>query len=234
MEVAPREVGLGLFEEAVRIGAMPRDATELAQVEHRVVARIAEHLVFAEEFRVLAEPLAQVTESGGRLKGDLTRAERRRHLEQRLQLLANAEPVSRRSDRHAAGSGDPGSGRDVAAGQVRTTLFRLARFRSKVAVEGINDPSIDLEIYAATLLTSKEFASGGLELREGCAPFPQHKQKSTKRMFACQCLIYTTPARPTCMKPPKPHPNTLFTALTDAPRPTYVPENHHPRPTTSE
>src|SRR5450830_1205198 len=39
-----------------------------------------------------------------------------------------------------------------------------------------------------------------------------------------------TPARPTCIKPPKPHPNTLFPAPTDAPRPTYVPENHHPAP----
>src|SRR5260370_2713507 len=47
-EVAPGEIGLRLFEEAVGIGDMPGDAAELAQLGDGVLVRKAEHLFFVE------------------------------------------------------------------------------------------------------------------------------------------------------------------------------------------
>jgi len=135
VEVTPGKVGLRLLEEAVRVGDMPGHTAELAQPEDRVVARIPKHLVLIEELRFLAQPLAQVAESRGGLKGDLARAERRRHLGQRLQLLADTEPVGRRSDRHAASAGDPGTGRDVAADQMLTGLLGLPSSDREVAFQ---------------------------------------------------------------------------------------------------
>src|SRR6266481_4940571 len=115
MEAAPGEVLLGVVEEAVGIGLMARSGAELAQMKDRPLARVLQHLVFVEELCFLAQLVAQVAEHGGGLKGDLTGTERNRHLGQRLQLLADAEPVGGRIDRHAASPGNPGGGGAVAA-----------------------------------------------------------------------------------------------------------------------
>ena len=71
MEVAPGEVSLRLFEEAIGVGDMPGEAAELAQLGDGVLARIAEHLCFVEAVSVLTQPLVQVAERRGGLIGDL-------------------------------------------------------------------------------------------------------------------------------------------------------------------
>ena len=49
---------LRFSEEAVRVGGMPRDAAEHAQVKDRESAGVVEHLLFVEEFSLLAELVA--------------------------------------------------------------------------------------------------------------------------------------------------------------------------------
>src|SRR5258708_22490086 len=118
MEAAPGEVLLGVVEEAVGIRLMAGSGAELAQMEDRPLARVLQHLVFVEELCLLAQLVAQVAEHGGGLKGDLTGTEPSRYFGQRLALLAAAEPVRRRIDRHAAGARQPGGGGDVAANEM--------------------------------------------------------------------------------------------------------------------
>src|SRR5260370_1792674 len=118
MEAAPGEVLLGVVEEAVGISLMACSGAELAQMEDRPLAPVLQHLVFVEELCLLTQLIAQVAEHGGGLKGDLTGTERSRHLGQRLQLLADTDPVGRRIDRHAASAANPGARADVSANQM--------------------------------------------------------------------------------------------------------------------
>ena len=56
-------------------------------------ARQLEHLVLVEEFTLVPELVAEMTEQGGGLITNLTRAQSRGNLGQRFQLLADADPV---------------------------------------------------------------------------------------------------------------------------------------------
>ena len=90
-----------------------------------------------------------------------------------MQLLADAEPVGRRSHRHAGGPADPEGSGDVAVGKMVARLLSISSLSGELTFEGVDDGSQLLEIYPP-LLTRLKPANRRLQLREGCTPFPQH------------------------------------------------------------
>src|SRR6266851_2620580 len=205
MEAAPREVLLGVVEEAVGIGLMAGSGAELAQMEHRPLARVPEHLVFVEELCLLAQLLAQVAEHGGGLKGDLTGTERSRHLGQRLQLLTDAKPVGGRIDRHAAGAGDPGGSADVAANEMLAGQLGSPNVCREQTLERIDD-NPQLFVFSGSIPSAK-LSHRCSQFIEGCAPFPQHA-KSLPNNCSPVKHIFTIPAPPG--PPPTPSSQSLF------------------------
>src|SRR5712691_4807856 len=193
MEAAAGEVLLGVVEEAVGIGLMAGSGAELAQMEHRPLARVPEHLVFVEELCLLAQLIAQVAEHGGGLKGDLARSKSSRHLGQRLQLLADAEPVGRRIDRHAASPGNPGGGGDVAANVMLAGQLGSANVCREQTLERIDDNAQLFVVYG--LIPSAKLVHRRPQFIEGCSPLPQHE-----RSLANNCShvkhIFTNPTTP--------------------------------------
>src|SRR5258708_9120158 len=211
MEAAPGEVLLGVVEEAVGIRLMACGHAELAQMKDRPLARVLQHLVFVEELCLLAQLVAQVAEHGGGLKGDLTGTERSRHLGQRLQLLADAEPVRRRIDRHAAGAGNPGGGADVAANEMLAGQLGSPSVSREKTLERIDDNAQLFVVYG--LIPSAKLAHRRAQFIEGCSPLPQHANILPN---ACshvkpQFTQSSTSRRRTL--PARPHNHTLFPVL---------------------
>src|ERR1700737_812055 len=93
VQPALREVGLGLVEEAVRIGNMPGDAAELLQISNRMPARLVQHLVLVEKVLLVSELVSQVAQERGGLVADLTPAQGEGDLGQRFQLPADAKAI---------------------------------------------------------------------------------------------------------------------------------------------
>src|SRR5260370_29048734 len=141
-------------------------------MEDRPLARVLQHLVFVEELCVLAQLIAQLAEHRGGLKGDLTGTERSRNFRQRLALLADAEPVGGRIDRHAAGAGDPGGGADVAGGQVLAGQLGSPSVSREKTLERIDDNAQLFVVYG--LIPSPKLAYRRPQLIEGGSPLPHH------------------------------------------------------------
>src|SRR6266851_4903465 len=184
---------------------MAGSGAELAQMEDRPLAPVLQHLVFVEEPCLLAQLVAQMAEHGGGLKGDLTGAERSRHLGQRLQLLADAEPVGGRIDRHAAGAGDPGGSADVAANVMLAGQLGSANVCREQTLERIDDNPQLFVVYG--LIPSAKLAHRRPQFIEGCAPLPQHA-KSLPNNCSHVKHIFTIPAPPG--PPPTPSSQSLF------------------------
>src|SRR5713226_6164583 len=165
---------LGVALEAVRIQRVARVIGEPAQLFDRVLAGKADPLLLVQVLSLLAKLVAQVADHRRRLVGDLPSRYCVCNHRQRLQLLADADPVGGGRYRHAADAADPGSGGDIPVEQVIPRLLCVSGLSGELAFERVDDDPKAFEIYPA-LLTSLKPAHGRLQCREGCAPFPQHE-----------------------------------------------------------
>jgi hypothetical protein len=114
-----------------------------------------------------------VAEQRSGLIADLARPEGGRDLGQRLQLVADTEPVGGGVGRHATGAADPGHRADAAIDEMVARLLELSSLGRKLTLERIDDCPQAFQIYSV-VLTSVKLAHRRFQSREGCAPFPHH------------------------------------------------------------
>src|SRR5712692_1169342 len=134
-------------------------------------------LSILEEVALVAKLVTQVAEDRGRLVADLPRPQRRRHLRQRLELLAHAEPIGRRGHRHGAVPADPRSGRDIAVDQVITALLDPTNHGRELELQGVDGGPQTLGIVVDRLMPATEIADRRFQFREGCNPYPYHERR---------------------------------------------------------
>src|SRR6266849_4612964 len=103
-----------------------------------MLAGKADPLLLVEAVALLTQLVAQMADHRRRLVADLAFGEGLSNHRQRLQLLADADPVESGRNRHPACLADPGSGRDVAADEVIASLLRLTCLGSKLALQGVD------------------------------------------------------------------------------------------------
>src|SRR5260370_27196688 len=130
-------------------------------------------LLFVQALALLPQLASEVADPRRRLITDLPTAECFGNHGQRLQLLADTEPVRRGRYRHAAGPADPGSRGDIAVDQVITGPLDFADLAGELHFERVDAGPQAFCVYPA-LIPSLKLVYRRQQFREGCAPFSRH------------------------------------------------------------
>src|SRR5712664_1538895 len=142
-----------------------------------MLAGKADPLLFVQALALLTQLVSEVADLRRRLVTDIASGECFRNHGQRLQLLADTEPVGRGRYRHAAGLADPGSGADVPAHEVITPLLGPPRHGRELEFQSVDDGAQALGVVVARLVIAMEIADRRFQFREGCDPCPYHDQR---------------------------------------------------------
>src|SRR5439155_12282794 len=147
---------------------MPRAGRDAAQVLDREAARVADPHLLVDPDLELADVLLEVTDHGGGLVADLTRAQGLGDPGHRLQLLTDAEPVGSRGGRDLAGTRNPGAGGLAGEEMIAAhsgAVHDLAQRALEAADEGGKSPGVD-EIKIRVLLELADLCLESFELVE--------------------------------------------------------------------
>src|SRR5260370_13283505 len=138
-----------------------------------MLAREPDPLLLVQALALLPKLVSEVADHRRRLVTDLPTGECFGNHGQRLQLLADTEPVRRGRYRHAAGPADPGSGGDVAVDQVIPVPLDLADLARELHFRCVDPGPQALGVYPA-LIPSLKLAYRRPQFRDGRDPFPGH------------------------------------------------------------
>src|SRR5258708_38910702 len=130
-------------------------------------------LLFVQALALLPQLVSEVADHRRRLVTDLAFGERFGNHGQRLDLLADTEPVGRGRYRQAAGPADPGRGGDVAVDQVIAGPLDRATLAGKLHFECVDAGPQAFGVYPA-LIPSLKLVYRRQQFREGCDPCPCH------------------------------------------------------------
>src|SRR5260370_20224637 len=129
-------------------------------------------LLFVQALALLTQLVSQVADHRRRLITDLPTGECFGNHGQRLQLLADTEPVGRGRYRHAAGPADPGCGADVPADEVIAGPLDLADLASELHFDRVDAGPQAFCVYPA-LIPSLKLVYRRQQFRQECAPLPR-------------------------------------------------------------
>src|SRR6266446_790195 len=138
-----------------------------------MLAGKADPLLLVQALALLTQLVSEVADHRRRLVTDIASGECFRNHGQRLQLLADTEPVGRGRYRHAADVADPGGGADVPAYEVIAGSLDLADLAGELHFEYVNAGPQTFCVYP-TLIPSLKLVYRRQQFREGRAPFPRH------------------------------------------------------------